>query len=101
MRFKVRPLRHCGRKRSWREVQNGPAFVGDLVTFIREVNGELIGVATLMNPESPATASLLPELYQPALVWVTPLALRLRGFERCENRKGVFSLVQEWHCEMP
>ena len=53
------------------------------------------------NTESPATQSLLPELYQPLLVWITPLALRLRGFERRENSKGVFSVVQEWHCEMP
>ena len=54
-------------------------------------------VATLSNPVAPATAQLLPELYQPVLVWVTPLALRLRGFERCEDSQGSFSVVQEWH----
>ena len=80
---------------------NGPSYLGDLITFIREVNGELIVVATLTNAESPVTQSLLPELYQPGLVWVTPLALRLRGYERCESREGAFSVVQEWHCEMP
>jgi hypothetical protein len=101
MRFKVLPLRDCGRKLAWREVMNGPSHAGDLITFIREVKGELIVVATLTNTESPATQSLLPELYQPVLVWMTPLSLRLRGFERRENGKGVFSVVQEWHCEMP
>lgn len=101
VRFKVLPLRYCGRKLSWREVKNGPAYTGDVVTFIREVKGELIVVATLTNTESPATQALLPELYQPALVWVTPLALRLRGFERCANGEGAFSVVQEWHCEVP
>ena len=101
MRFKVLPLRHCGRKLSWREVRNGPSYAGDLITFIREVKGELIVAATLTSTESPATHSLLPELYQPALVWITPLAMRLRGFERFEDGKRAFSVVQEWHCETP
>ena len=99
MRFKVSPLRKKGRKLSWREVQNGPSYSGDLITHIREVKGELLVVATLRNPVSPATEPLLPELHGPVLVWVTPLALRLRGFERCEDREGAFSVVQEWHCE--
>lgn len=101
MRFKVLPLRHCGRKLSWREVKNGPAYTGDVVTFVRDVKGELIVVATLTNTESPATQALLPELYQPTLVWMTPLAMRIRGFERWDDREGAFSVVQEWHCEMP
>ncbi len=99
MHFKVSPLRCKGRKLPWREVQNGPAYSGDLITHIREVKGELLVVATLTNPDSPVTAPLLPELHQPVLVWVTPLVLRLRGFERCEDPKGPFSVVQEWHCE--
>jgi len=101
MYFRISPLRHCGRKLSWREVRNGPSFSGDLITFIREVKGELIVVATVTNTESPAARACLPDLYQPVLVWVTPLAMRLRGFERCEKEEGVFSVVQEWHCEVP
>ena len=99
MRFKVFPLRRKGRKLPWREVQNSPSYSGDLITHIREVKGELLVVATLTNPVAPATALQLPELHPPVLVWVTPLALRLRGFERCEDREGAFSVVQEWHCE--
>ena len=101
MRFKVYRLRCRGRRLPWRQVQNGPAYTGDLITHIREVNGELLVAATLINPVSPATDALLPELHEPVLVWVTPLALRLRGFERCEDEEGVFSVVQEWHCESP
>ena len=26
---------------------------------------------------------------------------RLRGFERVNGKEGRFSVVQEWHCEMP
>ena len=100
MRFKVYRLRCRGRRLPWRQVQNGPAYSGDLITHIREVNGELLVVATLTNPVSPATAQLLPELHQPVLVWVTPLALRLRGFERCEASAGVLGVAQEWHCEL-
>ena len=99
MRFTVLSLRRQGRRLPWREVQNGPSYSGDLVTHIREVKGELLVVATLTNPDSPVTAPLLPELHQPVVVWVTPLVLRLRGFERCEDPKGPFSVVQEWHCE--
>ena len=101
MRFQVLPLRRRGHKLPWRQVMNGPSYAGDLITFVREVSGELIVVATLTNTESPATQSLLPELYQPVLVWMSPLALRLRGYERCENGEWGFSVVQEWHCELP
>jgi hypothetical protein len=101
MRFKVLPLRRKGRKLPWREVQNGPAYSGDLITHIREVKGELLVIATRRNPVSQATDALLPELHEPVLVWVTPLALRLRGFERCEDSEGAFSVVQEWHCDLP
>ena len=99
MHFKVLPLRRKGRRLPWREVQNGPSYSGDLITHSLEVNGEWFMVATLRNPVSPATDALLPELHQPVLVWVTPLALRLRGIERCEDEEGAFSVVQEWHCE--
>jgi hypothetical protein len=33
MRFKVFLLRHRGRRLSWREVHNGPSFVGHLLAF--------------------------------------------------------------------
>ena len=67
MQFKVYPLRRRGRRISWREVRNSPPYSGDLITHIREVNRELIVVATLMNAEAPATSTLLPDLYQPVL----------------------------------
>lgn len=95
MRFKVFPLRLKGRRIPWREVQNGPSYAGDLITHSLEVNGEWFMVATLRNPVSPATEALLPELHEPVLVWVTPLAMRLRVSERCEGREGVYSIVQE------
>ena len=99
MRFTVLPLRRKGRRLSWCEVQNGPSYAGDLITHMREVKGELLVVAALTNPVAAVTSQLLPDLHQPLLVWVTPLALRLRGFERWDDTEGGFSVVQEWHCE--
>lgn len=99
MRFRVFPLCRKGRRLPWREVQNRPSFSGDLITHSLEVNGEWFMVATLRNPVSPAVEPLLPELREPVLVWVTPPAQQLRGFERCEDPDGLFSVVQEWHCE--
>jgi hypothetical protein len=101
MLLKVSPLRHGGRRLAWRAVRNRPSFSGDLVTFVREIKGELVVVATVANRDSPSQDSPLPELYQPVLVWISPQALRLRGFERCETGEGVISVVQEWHCEPP
>lgn len=43
----------------------------------------------------------LPALYEPALVGITPMAMRLRGFERLRAPEGSYSVVQEWHCIAP
>ena len=94
MRFKVFPPRRKGRRLNWREVQTGPSYIGDLIKYSREVNGKWFMVTSLRNPVFPATEPLLPELHEPVLIWVTPLALRLRGFERCEDREGPFSVRQ-------
>lgn len=100
MRFRVFPLRVKGRRLPWREVQNGPSYTGDLVTYYMEVRGERYAVATLMSPE-PAQGNLLPDLYEPVLLGFAPLAFRLRGFERLKGAQGPMSVVQEWHVEMP
>lgn len=44
---------------------------------------------------------LLPPLYEPVLIGIAPLALQLRGFERMKEPEGFYSVIQEWHCEMP
>jgi hypothetical protein len=100
LKFRVYPLRRRGRRLAWREVQNGPHHVGELLTQALEIGAARYTIATL-RPLDPVAASPLPELYEPVLIGFSPIAFRLRGFERVESGGGHFSVVQEWHCELP
>ena len=100
MLFKVSLLRSRGRRMAWRDVVNGPHYVGQLTTYTSEIDGERYHVATL-RPAQPMEDALLPELYEPVLVGFSVLAFRLRGFERVAAARGAFGAVQEWHCELP
>ena len=100
MKFKVYLLRRHGRRIAWRDVQNGPRHVGELVTHTVDIGNERYTVASL-RPLDPVAALPVPELYELVLLGFSPLAFRLRGFERVEATSGHFSVVQEWHCELP
>lgn len=100
MRFKVYLLRYRGRRLAWREVLNGPSHVGDLISHEAAVGEERFNVLTL-RCDDPMAASPVPALYQPVLLGFSPLAFRLRGFERVERGTSVCGVVQEWHCELP
>ena len=100
MKFKVRLLRRVGRRLAWREVLNGAHHVGEVVTHAVDVGGERYTVLTL-RPEDPARARSVPDLYQPVLLRLSPLAVRFRGFERVDDAAGSFAVLQEWHCEAP
>jgi hypothetical protein len=65
-----------------------------------DLGGERYLVATL-RPLDPIAPAPVPDLYEPVLVGFSTLAFRLRGFERVEAASGHFSVVQEWHCELP
>lgn len=66
MRFNVYPLPYRGRRLAWREVLNGPSYVGDLHTYEVEPPDERFTVATLF-PDDPASEMRLPPLYEPVL----------------------------------
>jgi len=100
MRFRVFLLRHRGRRLAWREVVNGPRYVGDLVSEQVTLAEERFSLLTL-RCDDPVVPSPIPALYQPTLLSFSPLALRLRGFERVERGSSVVGVVQEWHCEWP
>ena len=100
MLFKVRPLRVRGRRLGWREVLNGPVYEGDLLTYELQVGAHRVKAASLAGVD-PALAKRLPELYEPVLVGIAPLALVLRGFERVQSDGAPYTVVQEWHCELP
>jgi hypothetical protein len=100
MKFKVYILRKRGRRLSWRDAQNGRAYLGTLVTHSEEHGGERYTVLQL-QPADPQSNDKPPPLFEPTLVGFAPVAFRLRGFERIESATGPFSVVQEWHCELP
>jgi len=98
--FRVYLMRRGGRKLSWRDTINGPAFVGDLTMCSVTSRNGVYKVAELITPGGIATV-LLPPLYEPVLTGIAPLAMVLRGFERMKEPEGYYSVIQEWHCEMP
>ncbi len=100
MIFKVYLMRRGGRRLSWRDMINGPAYVGDLSLGSVTSRNSVYKVAELYKPGGIATQLLLP-LYEPVLIGIAPLAMQLRGFERMKEPEGYYSVIQEWHCEMP
>ena len=84
----------------WREILNGPAFQGDLVTYELKAGAGTVRAATLLL-RNPATMKQLPDLYEPVLVGMATLAITLRGYERHDSAEGPYTVVQEWHCELP
>ncbi|MFW5397919.1 MAG: hypothetical protein XXXNARYT_003647 [Candidatus Accumulibacter regalis] len=100
MIFKVYLMRIGGRRRSWRDILNGVAYVGDLRTMT-EKRGDAIYTQALLVSAGALAQSQLPALYEPVLVSIAPMALQLRGFERMQEPAGFYSVVQEWHCVTP
>ena len=98
MRFKVYLLRQRGRRLPWREAQNGPAYVGTLVTHREEHGGERYNVTTL-QPDDPMSTDRPPPLCEAVLLGFAPIAFRLRGFERVGQGDNAYSVVQEWRVE--
>src|ERR1700704_2831158 len=99
VRFKVFQLRRKGRRLPWRDVINGPSHIGDLQSHVIDHRGQRYNVIALQSSEAPVAGAILPELYEPVLLGFSPLAFRLRGFERWESPEGAFSVIQEWHIE--
>jgi hypothetical protein len=100
MRFKVSLLRYRGKRLSWRNVSNGPKYIGDLVSEQITIGQERYSVISL-RADHPMALSPIPPLYEPVLLGFFTLAFRLRGFESATRGTSSFGVVQEWHCELP
>jgi hypothetical protein len=85
---------------SWQDISNGHAYVGDLRT-VEGLSKECHYTCAELISTGGVTKHLLPRLYEPVLIGIAPLAMVLRGFERMKEPEGYYSVVQEWHCEMP
>src|SRR5215467_12058380 len=97
MQFRVYPMRRRGRRLPWREIENGPSFVGDLVSH-RIKHGELSYQVLSLRAGTPAEKQPLPELYELIIEGFATLAFTLRGYERVETAAGPIGVVQEWYC---
>ena len=93
-------MRRRGRRLPWREIENGPSFVGTLISY-RMKHGEEDFEAISLQSGSPAEGKPLQDLYEPVLVRFAPNAFVLRGYERVETAEGPVGVVQEWHCRGP
>lgn len=100
MRFKVYLLRYRGQRLAWRDVLNGPKYIGELISEQVIIAEERYRLVTL-RPDDPAVSSPVPPLYEPVLLGFFTLAFRLRGYETVSRGTGSFGVVQEWHCEFP
>lgn len=100
MQFRIRSMRKRGRRLPWREIENGPSFVGTLQSY-RVKHGEQDYNALGLSAGTPAEAKPLPDLYEPTLVLFAQNAFVIRGFERVESEQGAIGVVQEWSCRDP
>ena len=69
--------------------------------YLLTSHGRQHSAASLRPVGAPAGEPSIPDLYEPALLAISSLALRLRGYERLEERDGPRAVLQEWHCELP
>jgi hypothetical protein len=93
-------MRRRGRRLPWREIENGPSFVGRLISY-RIRRGDQDFDAIKLSPTEPADSNTLPEMYSPVLDGFSLNAFRLRGYQRVETPEGAVGVVQEWHCREP
>jgi hypothetical protein len=100
MQFRIYPMRRGGRRLPWREIENGPSFVGTLQSY-RIKHGEEDFEAVSLLSGSPAEGKPLPDLYEPVLEVFAVNAFVLRGYERVETDQGAIGVVQEWQCRDP
>jgi len=94
-------MRQRGRRLPWREIENGPSFVGALISYTTKHGESTYSVLALQSGNPAEKEKPLPDLYEPALVLFAPNAFVLRGYERVETTEGAIGVVQEWQCRDP
>jgi len=71
------PCDNAGRRLSWREIENGPSYIGTLQSY-RIKHGDQDYDALTLSASAPAEDKPLPDLYEPALVLTL---LKGRGYQ--------------------
>ena len=91
-------MRQRGCRLSWRQIENGPTYTGDLRSHQVRVGEETYHVVLLLDCAAPNHPPLLPGLFEPVFTGIAVHAFHLRGFERVSSRDAYQAVVQEWHC---
>lgn len=97
MLIELRLMRHHGRRLPWRDIDQGPAFRGELRTVVAHGGGDRPIMASLLSPDGLAQ-HLVPDLHEPTFTGVSQDVFHLRGIERLKLEDGVHAVVQEWRC---
>jgi hypothetical protein len=101
MKVRVYPMRSKGRRLPWREIQNGPSYVGTLTSFTTRYGEGTYNAIALDTGTAVEKRNPLPDLFEPVLMGFAPNAFVLRGYERVETPEGTIGVVQEWQCKDP
>jgi hypothetical protein len=101
MKVRVYPMRQRGRRLPWREIENGPSFVGGLISYTTKHGENSYSVLALQTGNPTEERKPLSDLYEPVLLLFAPNAFVLRGYERIDTPEGPIGVVQEWSCRDP
>lgn len=97
MIVELRLMRNCGRRLPWREIDNGPAYIGKLQTVCSVGSARPI-TARLLTVDAQCR-HIVPDLHEPMIIGFGIDTFRLRGIERVELDDGIYGVVQEWQCK--
>jgi len=92
-------MRRRGRRLPWREIENGPSFVGALASYTMKHGEGTYNAVALQSGVLAEERNPLPDLYEPVLLGFAPNAFVIRGYERVETPEGAIGVVQECQCK--
>ena len=91
-------MRTAGRRIPWKVLINKPGTVGTIRTHSCNYGNQGPYTVAVLIGESPMAAGI--ELIEPQLLMLGDQALILRGYERLKDERGLFTVLQEWRCEL-
>ncbi len=99
MNFRGYPMRQRGRRLPWREIENGPSYVGALISYTTK-HGENSYSALALQSGNPAESKSLPALYEPALVLFAPMPSSLEATSDWTRPKELSALCKNGSVEI-
>lgn len=94
--FIVTPLFRKGQLASGSDLPAIPPARGAISFMGVIMKGEHIEYASLTDGHA---QEVLPRLFYPTVIGISPFSMRIRGYERLHTKRGNFDVRQEWLCE--